>query len=98
MYESKEIYLVFLFNVDMRMHSTDLSRTLTIWLLISGGRGLYIVFYPLLHIPLHGHGSNVAEERSYKDCGNLLGQSMIILACVLVGHVLSMKDLRLVCL
>jgi hypothetical protein len=58
----------------------------------------FTVYFLFLHTPLHGHGSNGDGGSNCKDCESLFDQSMIMLACALAVHGLSMKGLRFVCI
>lgn len=76
------------------MPSIDLWMSLIVWLLITGGKGLYIASFASLHIPLLGHGCRGVGEWNCRNFVNLFGQSMTMLACVLVAHEPFMKGWR----
>jgi hypothetical protein len=73
---------------------TNSLMRLTLWLLISGGKGLCIASFHYLHIHLLGHGSNGVAKRNSNNFVSLYDLNMTMHASVHAGHGLFMKALR----
>lgn len=80
----------------MRTPTIDSWRKSTVWLLISGGKALCIVYCLFLRIHLRGIGSSGDEGKKFNNCVIMSAQNMIMRASALAVLELCMRVWRCV--